>query len=820
MNIAWDRLGAGLFAGRYNLLLGAGVSLDSSSRSLDPLHRGHLPSAGKLRNDLASLVPKVREGSSLNRVYRSLSNEQIEQHITARFSNCLPGDTVKAIARFRWRRIFTLNVDDAIENAYGASPIKVQKPVSLNYTDDYVDYQDRSIVPIIHLHGYAQRPEDGYVFDIKTYMRAISDNNLWAHVLGNFIRSEPFIVLGTSLEEPDIAYFLSERDQAKTREDRPPSILVEPFPDDGTARDCEEYALALYEAKALDFLSELDRRFPTRPSVLDSVRENLGSLADGSLDVEILSVFHSDFQRVPDAEPDEPDRGPSFALGHPASWTDIFKERDIPRAETNEVHALYNEAKPEDVCLLLGDAGAGKSTVLRRLAMELAGSEIVCFWCRAIGRIRVDVAVSFIKSLGDIQVVIFVDNFGDHVTEIEAMRRFTEGSNVKFVGAERYYRFEHVKRVMGRRKIRFARINKLGADGAVRLVEHYRALGLSTARETKAAPSAFAAKIADDPIAVACCRILNNFDPLEQIIDRSFADASTKARQCYLLVALASHCFREGIQYDILSQIMRGYDIERQVEASGPLPIDFRDQGDLEMIVPLNEAISSSILRRSNTRVPEDVYWSFIEIAKGIRPYVNLRSLGSGHPSARLASRLFDYDEVVRDFLGPDGAAQFYEEIAPLWSWNSRYWHQIALMRLDLAEHSESTEERERLCDLAVQHARHAGTIEPNHPFTLTTLGKVLFGKMHILSRANPTDLDEAIKALAKAVRFERERRRISVHPFMVLFRGVNNSAEYKAVYSHDQRRELLSLARQAKAEFANDAELAVEAEAVITLAK
>ncbi len=56
----------------------------------------------------------MRAGSSLSRLYRNFTKDQVDEHITARFGDCKPGPTVKAIPNFRWKRIFTLNVDDAL----------------------------------------------------------------------------------------------------------------------------------------------------------------------------------------------------------------------------------------------------------------------------------------------------------------------------------------------------------------------------------------------------------------------------------------------------------------------------------------------------------------------------------------------------------------------------------------------------------------------------------------------------------------------------------------------------------------------------------
>lgn len=812
MDVDWTRIATGLRAGRYNLLLGAGASLDSQSGSKNPQYRGALPGAGKLRADLSAILPDIRSDSSLNRLYRHLSSPQVQEHITDRFSGCTPGDTARKITEFRWRRIFTLNIDDALENAYSQAKSPIQKSSSVNFVDSFFDNQDKSIIPIIHLHGFARKPSDGYVFDIKEYMKSINDNNLWMHILGNLIRTEPFLVLGTSLEEPDITYFLADRDANSVREDRAPSVMVEPFPDGGTLDDCKEYALSLYKGTAFSFLCLADEKVPNRPSVLEIIESNLGDLFDVNSDPAALSVFHSDFERVPTILQPQTS-GANFALGHLATWSDIQQDYDTPRGEqTNRFRNTINASTPLDVCLLLGEPGTGKSTILKRLALDFAQMDSVCLWRRASGRVNIDHAAYILKDIKR-SVFIFVDNFADYAAEVSVMRKALERTKVIFVGAERNYRAEHAERILGGEKIRIGKLGNTGANMAERLIEAYVNLGLSTTKKNE--KTKFANMIANDPIAVACCRIMNNYAPLDRIIERSLLDASINARRCYLIVALAAYCLRDGIQYDILSKLMRGYAVESQMDDT-PLPIAFHDLGDVELIVPLNESISASVLRRSSTKQAADLLWTFKAIAGAIRPYVNLATIRAGHPSSRLAARLFDYDEVVKEFLGFQAASIFYEDTRKQWAWNSRYWHQFALMKLDAASRAVEASEKSALCDLAVQHARHAKTIEARHQFTLTTIGKVLFGKMEVLGKVRAADMDEAVKALSEAAQIERQRNRLSVHPFMVLFGGIISANALGATYSHSQRLEVLRLAREAIDAFPLQVDLKIQADKVL----
>src|SRR5262249_10923505 len=150
------------------------------------------------------------------------------------------------VPAFIWRRIYTSNIDDALESAYVKAPGH-QIPQSLTHKAPYVDATDIDTVQLVHFHGWAKKAEDGYVFSLTEYAGAMGPNSPWTNVLAHTIATEPFIIAGTGLEESDLEYFLSGRQSDGVRRDRGPSFLIEPNPDAGTLRECQRHGLNLYQ---------------------------------------------------------------------------------------------------------------------------------------------------------------------------------------------------------------------------------------------------------------------------------------------------------------------------------------------------------------------------------------------------------------------------------------------------------------------------------------------------------------------------------------------------------------------------------------------
>lgn len=794
----WIRVGDGIKAGRYNLLLGAGVSRDSCNAVTGAAY----PTGTGLAAEFAAAIPGMRADASLSRLRKAMKPEQVRPLITERFTPSTPGVTVQALAGFRWKRVFTLNVDDALERAYETRALPVQAVKTYNHDALFESEHNLGVLPVIHLHGWAREPEKDYVFGLAEYARNMARNNVWGHILSDLIRSEPFIVMGTLLDEPDLAFFLAQREEVRPRGDIPPSILVEPGADPATDIDCENYQLELYKGPALEFLDEVARRFPVRPSVADAVEENLGDISQLPVEPIRMAEFNADFERVPlDAGADR-DGGPNFAYGHQATWTDIRNGRDIERIEASDIQRKIVAAGKARLAVIAGGPGSGKSTTLRRIAWSLAQAGVPCLWARSVGRVRVASAVAVLERMEGLRYV-FVDNLADNIAEVASMRERMKDKDVVVIGAERDYRLGHVERVLGKGIITPMQLGPVGGGMAGELMEAYRSLGLAAPLGADLIRS----PLANELVAIACCRILNDYEPLASIVDKSFRHRPEDV-DCYVFAALAAFCHRRGIELDVIAGRFPDYKVDLQIEGDGPLPLKLESVFDVDLVTPANEAVSTSVIGRFANREPARMLNLFVDLATAIAPRVNLRTMTAGEPSARIASRLFDYDEVVKPLLGREVSGDFYDATKRAWDWNSRYWHQRAQHRMDLAAAENDPARRREHADIAVQHARFAGTIEPRHQFTKTTLGRMLFGRMEVLGAGNVADLAEAIIALGDAIAIERDHRRSTVHPFMTLFTGVTRAVEMGAVLSPDQRQVIRTQIEKAVDGFPRDTEL------------
>jgi hypothetical protein len=789
-----------LKSGQYNLLLGSGASMDSFNV------RGTLPSGTQFRNDLA-LLKKANSSQPLQKVFSLLRQGEIEEHVTKRFSQCTPGATYLLLSSFIWKRAFTFNIDNAMEAAYAREAAK-QIILSYNFDDEYEDDRTLAELPLIHLHGDVARPVAGYVFSRDEYIRQITAINPWMTVLAQFIRSEPFIIAGSSMDEVDLDFYLAHRTNTSARDDRGPSIRVEPFPDEVTRNDCERHGLLLFVGTTLEFLQFCEAMVPQRPTPYELVPEESQKLIPDGISRTVALGFLSDFELVPATEREN--RSASrFLYGHNPTWQDLASNIDVPRQLTGslvkEVESRLKVDSNEPKLLLVREGtGTGKTTVLRRCAFELAQRGIRVLNCSALSRVEPASTASVIDLIDD-PLVIIVDNFADQVTVFRDLLDRFEKKDVVVVAADRSYRFRYISQALSGTPYTIYNSLPLRPIDCERLIANYVGLGLVGSKSAIRNKKEFIKRIVDDPIAVACSRILNDFRPLDRIIDDILRDSSEPERRRYYIAALAQYCFRGGVRYDVVSSAVGREGLTRQLHKDHSLPLAFYDRTN-SFVVPQNSTLAQRILQLAADNNRDWLLEIFVALANQIAPRVNRKTLKRRSPEARLAGRLFDFDSVTDELL-KEKAPDFYQRTQIAWQWNSRYWEQIALMHL--AQYFASPQSPTGLQALtdATQHARHAVSIE-HHPLPLTTLGKILLAQMTVKGFSLTSTYAEAYEHLTDAIILEESWSRKAIQPYILLFRGTNDFMARGGVLSKKQTEKLTALAKEARGQWGRDQDM------------
>ena len=753
-----------LRAGQYNLLLGAGASMDSKDQQ-----NKKLPSGSQFKKEICELKG-VSEDYPLQRVYSLLDEKDIEQHVTNRFSLTKPGPTAELIRSFLWKRIFTLNVDDVLEIAY-EDQNAMQQISSIHFKEAYYDADSNDELHLVHLHGSVKKPEKGYVFSTTEYMKTLDEHMPWTVVLTQLMQSSPVIIAGTALNEPDLDFYLTKRTTETSRDDRGPSILVEEEDDKMTVELCNHHNLLHFVGYSSDFFSYCEKALPTRPTTLELMPDELRELVPAGVDKPAALAFESDFELV-HADAQGSDEATRFLYGHPPTWEDLASNNDVPRSTSSDlirrVESKFSENNMDRLIIFSEHPGNGKTTILRRVGYEMAqrGAKVLLHTPNG----RLGRATASIIDLIDDPLLILVDDFAEHASYVADLLLDIQKDDVVVLATERSYRWRYLENALS--EIKYDKITKcpLRDSDIVGLIERYNSHGLVADGQIIKNPQRFSRSVVNDQIAITCCRILNDFKPIERIVVDLIEDTNEQDLDRYIVASIARKAFSGGVRYEILNDSVRSTGMREQLEGSHPLPLKFSDPGHA-FVVPENVTLSELILDEISSTQSDRLLKGFVSLANSIRPWVNRTAIRLRAPEARLTGRLFDYDDVVRKMLR-EKSNTFYDKTRAKWQWNSRYWEQIALMnKAKYTDDPENSSSMEYLL-AAVRHARHAVSVE-THPHTLTTLGQILLTQATAVAKNQEEILSEAIESLARAIELERKWLRSAPQPYYSLFNGL-----------------------------------------------
>lgn len=110
----------------------------------------------------------------------------------------------KLLQGYPWERIYTLNIDDLVENIYSefGEDILVQN-------DKSIKDNPNGLLELFKLHGCVNNRDNGFIFSTDEYIAAINSTDFKLKEFANDYYKSDVIFLGTELDEDDITYILN-----------------------------------------------------------------------------------------------------------------------------------------------------------------------------------------------------------------------------------------------------------------------------------------------------------------------------------------------------------------------------------------------------------------------------------------------------------------------------------------------------------------------------------------------------------------------------------------------------------------------------------
>lgn len=367
--------------GELILFLGAGASKGCKDKTDKPVLDGW-----HLAKNLAELAGYEFSDDPLDEVYaaaRAKLGSRLDPHLESLFRDLKPSKDYLELTSFSWKRIYTLNIDDALETAIRRNAVQY---VHIRLSSDALEDQDNFFkkIDLIKLNGSIDRLQSGVIFSASDYAKATSKSLPWYEQCGSdFVRS-PVLFIGTKLNEPLLKFHI-ERYKSISGKIPGRSFVITPTATEFQKASLAEYNIEHISGTLSDFVSWLKDEFPSPLSPMDLSLKSLPHLAELlrtqdtkryiSLFDHVIPVRRNTISRYITKESRATSAISNFYKGFKPSWQDIVDE--IP-ATLDIFHEssrrLSSSHKNNSLVPIIGPAGSGKTTLLMQLCFDASTS--------------------------------------------------------------------------------------------------------------------------------------------------------------------------------------------------------------------------------------------------------------------------------------------------------------------------------------------------------------------------------------------------------------------------------------------------------------
>lgn len=656
---------------------------------------------------------------------------------------CIP-DYYDALSIPFWHKIYTTNIDDAIDRIYQRSSKRVQ---NLIYPRD--DFQERNqlleSMQVVYLHGKLPCDPKDVIFAKQQYALAtIEDQPLYRQFVSDYA-SMCTIFLGTELDEPLFEqYIQARRSRDSHKEQRPRSFIICPQMSRVRIENLSKiYNVHYIQGTTFDFMGwiqRIARELPLKEDILRitfpdyhliKTRENSQSMVAE----EQVAEFSKCFSLVPTTQPASDNRKSQYLMGAEPAWNDIFKELDIPRTISQDIlkycQSLFGKNAYGDkqrIVSIGGSAGSGKTTIIKRLGITLSRQGIPVFYSKSNGMPLIGDIHDMLRGLKQRSVLIF-DNANNMLSFIPQMAaEFSKLDNPPLLILS--LRANHLDRltpcidreIMDYKEFLIPDLDDDEINLLIDKLDHHHLLGVLKGCNYKERFHAFKVK-AKKQILIAMKEATKG-KKFEEIINDEYNEITpNEARFICLCVALCTEAGFSLTRQEILN-------IAASMNPSAVL--NYLEKNLRGIIIP-DDSQEHHILRHrmladhiiSHCATPEKLKDAYIKVLSGLSP-----QLLHSKKKFNLYKTLTNHKNIFERFKNNmDLAREVYDNITPFFHENAHFWLQYASLEIEGMNGN---------LDLAENYINQAYSLSPDSSLIRTTQCLMYYKKSS--QTANPND--------------------------------------------------------------------------------
>lgn len=804
------------------LFLGAGFSGLAKNRN-----GSLLPSGKQLAGAISALLgyADTSDDSPLTDLFEVLLTSGLPRgQIRAFLEQQLLCDTVpdiyNSIAAPFWYRIYTTNADDLLPIVYRRAATTRLSCVA--YPVDYSKERDQSLneTQAVYLNGRLPCDPDKLTFSFMQYASAAGQHlPLYDQFVSDYA-THPTVIVGTQLNEPLLWRYVQARQSKDTHlsERRPKSFLIDPYIQGARADALKQFNVVPVRHTTEEFLEWLSRIAPSLPTRLEVLKTTLPGVVELLKSAEVpertrrdIEQFGIMFEPVPATKGFVRERS-AFLLGATPRWSDLARDLDAPREIgqrlAQEVRvAIETVASHPTVIALVGSAGCGKSTIIRRLGLTLAREGNPSFISNSEELPAHRAVIETLDSIGRKAVLLF-DNAEVSLGAIASLTQAVTSCKTPPIviiasRANEFRRKAHAFReVKNLQEIAVPHLTLEEIRSVLRVLEENSLLGELRGMSQAQRVAEFD-KRAGKQILVAM-REATSGRLFDDIIRDEFTQLPTKESQIlYLAVALATDAGHRLPLEDFVGCAALAPADTLDVLEANLRDIVLRTGADSRLLVLRHRTIAEYMVNSgANRGLLKEAYVRILSVLAG-----KVQGVKWSSAQFKLYRTLINHFTISHRFADDsEQAREIYDSLAPRLPRDTQFWLQYGSLELHV-DH----------LDLAENYLRQADSLDPNNGYIRNALGHLAY-RRGILARSRAEA--EAFYIVAKE-RLERSMNDASVkepHCYHItltqelrwILKWVTEKDE-QARYLERLRR----VGRRAIAEYGNDRQIETAAEDV-----
>jgi len=725
-----------LFSNRVILFLGAGFSCEAKSASDNQIPTG--PQLSKILWDFCGYeeeyteidLQTIFEAALKSRKGLRALHDLLSDHLCCKD---FP-DWYRLLSKQYWHRIYTTNIGDLVERIYEKPILPLTLDTCVNPMDDFRE-RDPFLgkLQFIKLNGSIENDPTTYTFSARQYAKRSTDFDIWYDHFVRDYMTRVTIFIGTNLNEPLFWRHIELRQRRGVREPefRPRSYLVCPKISTPRKDILSEFNIVPIELDAEGFFTWLEKSIgspPTIDVVIEAYNPTLTTIFKlrlGELkppEILRLQNFYSNFELVKIEEPSSSHRRKSYLLGKEPDWQDLYHDVDAWRDINGEFISEIESCLPKDdevhVVALLGTAGSGKSTILKRAALHFCAKGFPCFYSTSEQLLNYRDFIGALETI-DKRLLIFLDDTDFALRWLARIVEHCKNADKKpiFIVASRINRYERwAGQLLKTVTVKEVLAPDLSDDDINRLIEKLseeELLGRLRGLGHKERFSEFKIR-AKKQILVAMREATEGRD-FDEIIKHEYNDIEPhEAKTLYLCIALAcSEHHRLSIQ-----QILAASD-ERSSATFSYLNKNLRGlitqfSGHSDYFEARHPIIATLIV--DDIAVRPDLLEAYEQLLPVLAHDIG-RNTDFGNRIFRLYRRLINHLAIYKRFAQKiEFARSIYESVKHYVSGDCHFWLQYGSLELEYGELS-----------YASNYLAQAESIEPTDDFVLTAKGHLRY---------------------------------------------------------------------------------------------